>query len=151
MRTKAEAARLFEAERRRAGVSEEWRLRFSGRMRSTLAMCRLGCKEIQLNSRYAAVAPEEQLVNTIRHELAHVLAGPMAGHGHKWALCCAWLNCSGERCSSISEEVQRALYAGGWEAFCPVCDVTCGHMARRPKRIYRHHCKTVVQWKKVNP
>jgi hypothetical protein len=41
--------------------------------------------------------------NTIRHEIAHALAGPRAGHGPRWALQCIALGIKPERCWEPSE------------------------------------------------
>ena len=50
---------------------------------------RAGCcdyryKRIQLSKYFTEHNSNQQIINTILHEVAHALAGPRAGHGLKW-------------------------------------------------------------------
>ena len=54
------------------------------RTRRRLGVCKYRAKRIEIAEYYARHSPEETVLDTLRHEIAHALAGPAAGHGPKW-------------------------------------------------------------------
>src|SRR3954471_14990035 len=49
-----------------------------------LGVCKYRQKRIEVAEYYARHSPEESVLDTLRHEIAHALAGPSAKHGPKW-------------------------------------------------------------------
>lgn len=60
-----------------------WRVRFDNAGRR-LGVCRHSQKIIGLSRQHVAVGSDETTEDTIRHEVAHALAGPGEGHGARW-------------------------------------------------------------------
>ncbi len=61
----------------------DWAFAFneSGR---TLGQCRYQERAIRISRAHALEGKEDDLRDTILHEIAHALAGPQAGHGPRW-------------------------------------------------------------------
>lgn len=64
-------------------------------------------------------APEEEIIDTILHEIAHAMAGPKAGHGYQWKKIARQIGCSGNRTgsTSLSKEVKEQV--SKWKGVCP--------------------------------
>jgi hypothetical protein len=81
--------------------------------------------------------------DTIRHEIAHALCPPKAGHGPLWKSMCKRTGAKPERCYD-HEEVDAP--EGDWSATCGVCGVV-HYKFRRPKRELwcgRKECKAMM-------
>ena len=52
--------------------------------RRRLGVCKYRAKRIEIAEYYARNSPEESVLDTLRHEIAHAIAGPAAKHGPKW-------------------------------------------------------------------
>lgn len=62
----------------------------------------------------------DDILNTIRHEVAHVIAGKAAGHGYAWKAACKKTGARPERCgrAMVSEEA-----VARYELVCAECGV----------------------------
>ena len=49
-----------------------------------LGVCKYRTKRIEIAEYYARNSPEESVLDTLRHEIAHAIAGPAAKHGPRW-------------------------------------------------------------------
>src|SRR3954466_6720554 len=49
-----------------------------------LGVCKYRARRIEVAEYYARHSPEESVLDTLRHEIAHAIAGPSAKHGPKW-------------------------------------------------------------------
>jgi hypothetical protein len=118
------------------------------------AIKRMGCthhdtRTITYSKYYLESAPYDEIVNTIRHECAHAIAGPHAGHGPIWRRTFIYLGGNGKRTGKASE-TQRAKIAVKrenplWDVSCPTCNISLGGFHRRPKKAYNHKiCKTPI-------
>jgi predicted SprT family Zn-dependent metalloprotease len=139
LRTGLDVSKLFDKEfsRVRGSLVEGWTLRLNPRLRNTLGVCRHSIREIELNGNWAKCAPEEELLDTIRHELAHAVLPAGKGHGVEWKLMAAWLGARPEQYSSL----QKALHGyRGYLMHCADCRKLVGLRARRPKRARRCRC-----------
>lgn len=83
---------------------------------------RFGCcdydrKRISLSAYLVQLNHEEQVRDTILHEIAHALAGRKAGHGRVWQRIAQSLGCSTMRCytTEVVEPPPR------YEGTCPGC------------------------------
>src|SRR5262245_25959867 len=72
---------------------------------------------IQLSAHFVLLNPPEVVEDTIRHEIAHALAGPEAGHGPVWKLWCLTLGAKPQACN----EGEALMPKGPWRATCPSC------------------------------
>ncbi len=62
--------------------------------------CDYGLKVISLARLYCLVASDEEIRDTILHEIAHALAGPEHNHDQHWKSVAHSIGCTGERCHS---------------------------------------------------
>lgn len=81
-----------------------------------------------------AIADESIIIDTVLHEIAHVVAGPGTGHGFIWQQFAKIIGAKPERCQPFGaiDETKVARY--NWFFVCPNCNLTVGTV-RRPKRL----------------
>jgi SprT protein len=119
-------------------LADQVRVRWSGRMRSTAGMAYPTKRLIKLNPRLHAFGPGE-IEQTLKHELAHLLAHHRAGrrrispHGPEWRKACTDLGLVNERrCHDLPlprrQMTRRHLYQ------CPGCGLAV-HRVRPMRRL----------------
>ena len=96
----AEARNLMD----RCGL-DEWTLRFSSATKM-LGKCRSQQKLILISRSHAVHDAPEQVTDTIRHEIAHALAGPEAGHGPAWRALARQLGATPRSCQPEDDETR---------------------------------------------
>ncbi len=57
----------------------DWTFRFADTKRQ-LGVCKYRKKRIEIAEYYALNSPQESVLDTLLHEIAHAIAGPKAGH-----------------------------------------------------------------------
>jgi Zn finger protein HypA/HybF involved in hydrogenase expression len=72
---------------------------------------------------------EQEVKNTLLHEIAHALVGPHHGHDRVWRAKALELGCNGSRCCEASVVIPSTK----WEAECPGC-----------RRVVRRHRRRVA-------
>ena len=87
---------------------KEWKLNFSS------ATTRLGCcifstKTIQLSYFHIIKGHDNQIEDTILHEIAHALAGPKEGHGNKWKRIAEQIGATPKSCAPTSQETIQLI------------------------------------------
>ena len=87
-------------------LDDSWMFVFNNR-KSAFGLCSYRKKTIELSRPLTEIETEEQILDTIRHEIAHALAGPEAKHGPMWKVQCLKVGCSYERAGSLSEGVKE--------------------------------------------
>ena len=97
--------------------------------------CSYSRRIISLSWYYVQNNPEEDVRNTILHEIAHALAGSTVGHGPLWKLWAHRVGAKPERC--YGEHV--VMPKGQYQAECPSCQQTF-HRHRRPRRGSMFYC-----------
>ena len=80
-----EAKSLALEELEKWGLSH-WKVRLNNRLTRALGRCVYSRNEIELQRRYVQENSVEIVLDTIRHEIAHALAGHNAGHGPEWKM-----------------------------------------------------------------
>lgn len=87
----------------------------------------------------------DELVDTVRHEFAHVLAGEEAGHGPAWKAHAIRLGTTPKAKKKVSACPQRPPK---WSLVCERCGIQVGVRHRRDKTTtYRHkQCGGRVVW-----
>jgi predicted SprT family Zn-dependent metalloprotease len=91
--------------------------------KSRFGVCRFGTQTISLSRPLTEINDEEQVRDTILHEIAHALAGHEAGHGPRWRRVAASIGARPERCVDAAT-INTPKSA--WTGSCPACDFTVG-------------------------
>ena len=66
-----------------------------------LGSCQYHSKTITL-SVHLLKLPQEEIIQTLLHEIAHALVGPRAGHGPRWKKQALAIGCNAQRTSKLS-------------------------------------------------
>jgi predicted SprT family Zn-dependent metalloprotease len=112
---------------------ERWGLKRQGwtfafdRARKRFGSCQHARRRITLSAPLTRIAHEEDVLDTIRHEIAHALAGPRAGHGVRWRAIAAQVGAKPQRLGD-----GPTLQDGNYVARCPSCAREY-HRYRKPK------------------
>ena len=80
-----DAIQLTNEEFEKWGLTD-WTLKVNNRLTRALGRCVFNKKTIELQTRFVKENPEHIVLDTIRHEIAHALAGHKAGHGYEWKM-----------------------------------------------------------------
>ena len=80
-----DAIRVTQKELEKWGLSD-WKVSLNNRLTRALGRCVYSRNEIELQRRYVQENSVEIVLDTIRHEIAHALAGYEAGHGPEWKM-----------------------------------------------------------------
>ena len=76
-----------------------WKLVIDERPRRRIGQCRYGRKELAVTGWYVDLNPWDSVEDTLRHEVAHALAGSKANHGPEWV----------EQCHRVGARAERQL------------------------------------------
>ena len=107
---------------------DDWTI-VADRAKTRAGVCRFGRRQIGLSAPITALHTEEEVLDTILHEIAHALVGPQHGHDAVWRAKARQIGCSGERC--VSSEAPRV--PGDWIGRCPLGHEKSRH--RAPTRL----------------
>lgn len=97
------------------------------RARRRFGSCNFSAKKITLSAHLVHLNDEDQLRDTILHEISHALAGPRTGHGEVWQATAEAIGCSSMRC--YGDEVVQP--AAKFKGICPGCGKTILRMRRK--------------------
>lgn len=114
----------------------EWRFAWNDR-KGAYGLCRFGKKTIELSRPLTALETDDRAVlDTIRHELAHALAGPAARHGPEWKQWAALLGCRPRAERRFSLEAPSLPGAYALIAVIDGEERVVKHYHRRPPRAF---------------
>ncbi|MCE9563097.1 MAG: SprT-like domain-containing protein [Planctomycetes bacterium] len=105
---------------------------------------------IELSIHFAERNSDEDVLDTILHELAHALVGPGHGHDAVWRAKCRQIGAKPEACYGDEVEMPR----GRWRATCAGC-VSEYNRHRRPPQAEGWHCRSCgprlgkLQWREA--
>lgn len=85
---------------------------------SRFGACHWYRKEISLSKALVKMNSEDEVLDTIRHEVAHAIAGHEAGHDWKWRQACALTGARPERTYSQKKVATPPMK---WTGTCPGC------------------------------
>ena len=112
------------------------------------AVCRFGKRQIGLSRPLTELHSEEEVRDTILHEIAHALVGPEHGHDRVWRAKARAIGSSGERCVSL--DAPRVV--GDWVGTCPAGHTSTRH--RAPQRVAtcsrcsrRFDLRNLIRWR----
>lgn len=99
----------------------------------TIGRCYYRDKTLVFSLPFIDNNPLDKMVDTVRHEIGHALAGPLAGHGPGWKALAEIVGYVPRHCSTMDLEIPCKYKA--------VC--VCGHVARwhRKPRGTHYRCK----------
>lgn len=97
------------------------------------AVKRFGCcnyrtKTISLSQHLVQLNDEQQVTDTVLHEIAHALVGSGQGHNRVWQRKAIEIGCNGQRCYDVATVNRPKL---PYKLVCPTCGITT-HRARKP-------------------
>jgi predicted SprT family Zn-dependent metalloprotease len=98
-------------------IKEGWQFRWD-KAKRRFGQCVYGKRHIKLSRALSAINTEEDVRDTILHEIAHGLTGTGHGHDNVWKAQCIKVGARPERCYD-SRKV--ATIRGSWVATCPGC------------------------------
>ena len=108
------------------------------RRRRAHGLCRYDRRRMELSARLTAREPDPALIlNTLRHEIAHALAGPRARHGPHWRAWAERVGCThiaSTRATSPEAEPLPARYV--LVALVDGQEQVIRHYHRRPSRAF---------------
>ncbi len=139
----AAAATIAKVLMRRHGLVPEWSFAFD-RAVLRFGSCDWRRKRITLSAALVKLNSDDEVRDTILHEIAHALTSPRCGHGRRWKKIAVAIGCRPERCYGENVVMPRQKFRGT----CPGCRrtiqrsrrsrVSCGHCDRRfnPKFLF---------------
>ncbi len=107
---------------------DDWTI-VADRAKTRAGVCRFAKRQIGLSAPLTALHSEDEVLDTILHEIAHALVGPQHGHDAVWRAKARAIGCSGERC--VSSDAPRV--PGDWVGRCPAGHEK--HRHRAPARL----------------
>jgi predicted SprT family Zn-dependent metalloprotease len=112
-----------------------WTVEVSARAVRTLGLCSHRRKVIRLSRAHIELNHEGEVMDTVRHEVAHALVGPGHGHGPVWRRMAAAVGARPVRCSR-----DAVLPPGRWVAVCHSCRMSF-YKYRRPNLTRARWCR----------
>lgn len=99
------------------------------RAKTRAGVCRFARRQIGLSSPITSLHSEDEVLDTILHEIAHAIVGPEHGHDAIWRAKAKEIGSSGERC--VPADAPRV--PGDWLGRCPAGHEK--HRHRAPTRL----------------
>lgn len=100
--------------------------------------------KITLSKHWAAILSEEEIRDTILHEIAHALAGKNANHGPQWRAIARKVGARPERCKAPGGvAVEKSITAN-----CPKCGEQAAAQHRLPTVLWvcKSHRRNQLTW-----
>ena len=114
----------------------DWTFSFADTKRR-LGVCKYRAKQIEIAEYFALNSPDELVLDTLLHEIAHAIAGPTARHGPAWKRVAIRLGAKPRACEDSPD---TAVQPGEWQTTCSACQKTF-HRYKRPKSLSGYRCK----------
>lgn len=117
----------------------DWEFRFN-RAKRRVGVCYFPQRgrpgRIELSIHFPDLNPDDEVRDTILHEIAHALVGPGHGHDAVWRAKCIEIGAKPRRCydAAVVE-----MPTGRWHARCPSCNRDF-HRHRRPRGLGNWFC-----------
>ncbi len=106
----------------------DWSVAYDG-AKKRAGICRFGPRVLGLSAPLTTLHSEDEVRDTVLHEIAHALAGPQHGHDEVWRSIAVRIGSSGARC--VSPDSPRV--EPPWLGTCPAGHTSGRH--RRPERV----------------
>lgn len=114
----------------------------SGRMTRALGLCDFRKREIRISRKLAERNDRAVIDDVIRHEVAHALAGPGAGHGPRWKDACRVTGATPRSCVD-AREIVTVPRDYRFKGECEACGQPVGQRRKAPDPLvnYTHVAK----------
>lgn len=96
-----------------------------------VGLCSYVERRVFLSVHFLNRLPAASMLDTVRHEMAHALAGPGTNHGVAWRHWCAKTGANPERCLDLPVEAMSHL---PWKLVCSACGHVFRYLAARGRR-----------------
>lgn len=92
-----------------------WRFKLSRGVR-VLGTCSYSRRQIRISKHHIELGTDEEVIDTIKHEIAHAIVGPGYGHGDVW-------KAAARRLGAIPEygKITKRQPKHNWEIVCGCC------------------------------
>jgi predicted SprT family Zn-dependent metalloprotease len=110
-----------------------WTFAFN-RRKSYMGLCLYHIRTIEVSVYLVLNNPDEEVVDTILHEIAHALVGPEHGHDAIWKRKCLDIGARPIRCGDAD------MPLGRWRASCGQCGKSF-HRHRKPAKLRGWFCR----------
>lgn len=106
-------------------------------------VCRYGTKRIEASTVLSRVRTDEQVHQTLLHEVAHALAGHKAAHGPEWLAKARSIGYTGGTCSNEAETRAAVAQTSRYVGLCSRCDLRWPRhkIGRIPLGVPAYKCK----------
>lgn len=112
----------------------DWSCSINRRTKTIYGRCFYRERRIEVSWQLAQLNGFEETYDTIKHEVAHALAGPKAGHGPDWKQACEITGAKPQACFDSKTVATPWTYA----VVCDGCGKTAAHRNRNNKKPYFH-------------
>lgn len=106
--------------------------------RSRLGVCKYTKRTIEFSSVFLSVLPRDEIIETIKHEVAHAAVGPGHGHNAVWLAKYRAMGGKGSRTVSLTQEVKHATSKYAIE--CSVSGEVIAYRQRKRRGGWRCTC-----------
>jgi predicted SprT family Zn-dependent metalloprotease len=120
----------------------DWTFRFD-HARRRFGSCRYKARVITLSRHLTFLNPQEQVRDTILHEIAHALT-PGDGHGGRWKRTCREIGATPTRCYTDQEVVSPPRRAARYEIGCRRCGWWHDRHRRTRRKLVCRTCRSPV-------
>ncbi|WP_240917889.1 SprT family zinc-dependent metalloprotease [Phycicoccus sp. HDW14] len=83
------------------------------RAKTRAGVCRFGRRQIGISAPLTALHSEDEVRDTLLHEIAHALVGPEHGHDEVWRATAVRIGCSGSGACPPTPRASRATGSAG--------------------------------------
>lgn len=150
--THAQAETLAITLMKEHGVYDDgWRFKWSNgkrqlgcaqvkKRRDPIAGKAIEIKTIKLSRHLVSLNTDDEVRDTILHEIAHAIAGLNNGHNHVWKAACRRIGARPQRLAGEEVRIVKGRYA----IYCPSCDrdIARRHRRMRTDRLARTYCRS---------
>jgi predicted SprT family Zn-dependent metalloprotease len=116
---------------------------------SSLGLCVYRKKQVQVSSIWASKLTDDEVMDTVLHEVAHAVAFTVHGchdHGPVWKKVCMELGCTPKATARTSIPMSELGIQTKWQVLCNDCK-TVSLYQRKPKRDIKHYACMVCRRK----
>jgi len=126
---------------------KKWRLKFSEAKRR-LGCCRYQPKTIDISFHHLYNGTNEEVLNTLKHEIAHALdyiINHKVGHTSSWKAIARSLGLRNPKATTAVSYQTRTKY----DILCPICGVIGGRHQKRQGNYTCRKCGSTVSFRKM--
>jgi len=119
-----------------------WRFAFD-HARRRFGCCNFTRKTISLSRPLTLLNTEDEVRDTILHEIAHALT-PRAGHGPAWRAMCVRIGAKPQRCYTEQQVIAPPRRPAPLRIGCPQCDWWVDRHRRVTRKLVCRKCRTAI-------